>query len=70
MLNGGHLYYTSDSKCERKTEIGGGTNVQVCTARQTQAKLKTEESPVLLMGLLAKGRWGDSADVFYRGCSR
>lgn len=45
-------------KCKRKTEIGEDINVQVC--RQT----KTEENPVLLMGLLAQGRSGDSADVF------
>ena len=48
----------SGCTCKRKTEIGEDINVQVC--RQTE----TEESPVLLMGLLARGRSGDSADVF------
>lgn len=36
----------------------------------THAQMKTEESPVLLMRLLAHGRSGDGADVFYRGCSK
>ncbi len=40
------------------------------THTHTRPQMKTEESPVLLMVLLPHGRSGDSADVFYRGCSR
>lgn len=58
----------SGLKCERKTEIGKNIRVQVCTRSKMHAQMKTEESPVLLMGLLAHG--DNSADVSYRGCSR
>lgn len=36
----------------------------------THAQMKTEQSPMLLMGILARGRSNDNADVFSRGCSR
>lgn len=38
--------------------------------RHTHAQMKTEQSPMLLMGILARGRSNDNADVFSRGCSR
>lgn len=58
-------------KWERKTEIGGGYKCAGVHAQgDTHAQMKTEESPVLLMRLLAHGRSGDGADVFYRGYSK
>lgn len=69
-LNGEHLYSRQWQILENKNEIQGYTNAQVCVHREAHTNRKTEEIPVLLLGLLGHGRSDESAHVLCRGCSK